>query len=167
MISRKVKAVLAIASFFGASFAAQAGSLGHGFTVNATLTPSCTVSGATSTSFSYTGQSNPAIVDQAAGTVTYTCTRGLAPTVIWDATNGSTSASASHTAGATATGTAAGIVYTLATGAATVAAGTAATTTTGATAATYAFALKLNVAGGQPGDVGATTSSARTLTLSY
>jgi hypothetical protein len=159
--------LIALASgfFFGAPLAAQAaGSTNAPFTVTATLTEGCSVSGATGYTFTYAGATNPAITNAAAGTITFTCTRGLTPQVVWDATNGSTTAVGVT---ATATGTAAGLVYTLDTGTVASAAGTAASTTVGATAATHAYSLVLNVAGNQPGDKNATTTSARTLILSY
>jgi spore coat protein U-like protein len=164
MMFSKIKAVLAIALLIGAPIAAQAGTTPQTFTVTANLTSSCTVAGANAHTFNYTGMQGSAITNEAAGTVTFTCTRGLTPTVVWDATNGSTTAAG---ATATATGTAAGIVYTLATGAVTTTAGTAATTTVGATATTHAYSLLLSAAANQPGDASVATTSVRTLTLSY
>ncbi len=144
------------------------------FTVQVGLTSKCQIQTAATTidfgtyvAFGAAGTPAPTTA------VTFECTRGLVPTVAFDVTNGTTSASA---ATATAEGVLTGLRYTLSVAAPVVGAGTIATAGVGGvgggngTAATRAYTITGGMPSGQAGNCATATctgSHSRSLIVTY
>jgi hypothetical protein len=154
---------LALAALTIASSVSAAGSINQGFNVTATLSPSCIASATNAAT---------AVLDFG----TYVAF-GAGPTIA--APNFTSGVDCSRLLAAAPTaaitggdfGVVAGLNYTLAVVANAVVAGTNATAVAGATnngtADKYTFKVTGTMAGGQPGQVGAPTSDARVLVISF
>ena len=176
MNKRQVLSAAAALLFSG--IASAQSTVGSNFNVSVTFTPICAVmTGATDINFgSYTPFTNAAISLPTASTVRFRCSRGLAPTVAFDAVNGTTSATAAT--GATAVGVLKGLRYTLSINSVATAltagvtgvdavAGAGGTGGTNSTANEYLFTIAANMAGNQAGSSAGVTTHQRTVILTY
>ena len=158
---RLLAAALAVASL---TPVAQAATVNNSFTVSVTLASRCvaTNSGAGTLDFgTYTAFQGSAQSPAAPVTLTFDCTRGLAPvSVAFDVVNGS----------AAGVGVLAGLQYSLTTSAAVTVAGIAASTATIGTADAVSYSVGGTMPANQAGTCGTATCAAshtRTLIVTY
>jgi hypothetical protein len=150
------------------------------FTMSVTVTPVCNIkTAATNISFGTYVPFSQGVTPGSASAITFQCSHGLAPTVAFDSTNGTTSASG--TGAATAEGVLQGLLYTMSipTVAAALTAGSAGTTAsagaggvsgTNSAAKEYVFAITSSMAAGQAGATvasGGAASHSRSVILTY
>jgi uncharacterized protein YaiE (UPF0345 family) len=159
---RLLAAALAVASF--ATVAQAASTVNNNFTVSVNLSSRCiaTNSGTQTLDFgTYTAFQGSAQTPAAPVSLTFDCTRGLAPvSVAFDTVNGT----------AAGVGVLVGLQYALSTSAATTVAGTAASTATIGTADAVSYSVNGSMPANQAGTCGLATcagSHTRTLIVTY
>lgn len=149
--------------------AAQAQLAEANFNVSVSLTTVCRVASNTAgNAIPYTAFQGADATGTAA-TVTYQCTRGLAPNIAFDANGSDKLSSVAGLTGA-GSGVVAGLNYTLNTTASAISAGTEATANSVGTAQSRSYAIGVVIPSGQAGTGGTATINgvhARTLLLSY
>lgn len=162
-------AALMVATIAGP--AAEAATVGAGLTVSAALTSQCRVatgSAGQTLAFAYTAFAADTIQTGGGITITFECTRGLAaPTVVFDTDGTTTTTAAAAAAAVTGTGVVQGLRYEITATRQAVGAGTAADANGIGSAATVPYLVTGKIFGAQAGDVTATATQARTLTLTY
>jgi len=157
---RLLAATLALASAIPAS----AGTVSNGFTVSVNLSSRCIATNASAPTLdfgTYTAFQGSAAAPATPVTMTFDCTRGLAPvSVAFDTTNGT----------AAGVGVLVGLQYSLSASSATTVAGTAASTTTIGSADAVSYSVTGSMPANQAGTCGAATCAGthtRTLIVTY
>ena len=148
---------------------AQAATVAGNFNVTVTLTSRCTIAAITDLAFGTYVAFQGTAQTATPVTATLTCSRGMAPagiTAAFDtAAPGSTAASAA--ANAVGAGVLAGLQYDITATPGTVASGAAATASSIGTADSRPFTISGTMPAGQAGDVLASSTQVRTLTITY
>jgi len=155
-----IAGALALAS----AIPATAGTVSNGFTVSVNLSSRCIATNASAPTLdfgTYTAFQAAAATPATPVTMTFDCTRGLAPvSVAFDTTNGT----------AAGVGVLVGLQYGLTASSAVTTAGTAASTTTIGTADAVSYSISGSMPANQAGTCGAATcagSHTRTLIVTY
>lgn len=134
-----------LAASFGMTV--QAGSVGQGFDVKASINATCVADNAATpaVNFGPIAAFDSTAIPDATADIKFKCTKGLSPTASLSALSG----------------TVAGLAYTLAVDTGTNGGGT------GATGVAWTFKVTGSMAAGQGGDTGAATTDSQTLTISF
>lgn len=160
---------LSLAASLALISGAQAATVGGSFNVTVSLTSKCTMAAVsnlafgTYTSFQAGTQTAPSV------TATLTCTRGMLASGVTAAfdNNAPGSTAAAAATDAVGAGVLAGLQYDITAIPSLVIAGAAATASSIGTADTRPFTISGTIAADQAGDASATTTQARTLTITY
>ena len=163
-MKNRMHVVVAAVALAACGFAAEAATVNNNFTVSVTLASRCvaTNSGTATLDFgTYTAFQGSAQTPAAPVSLTFDCTRGLAPvSVAFDTVNGTSAG----------VGVLAGLQYSLSASAASIVAGTAASTSSIGTADGVTYSINGSMPANQAGTCGTASCAAshtRTLVVTY